>query len=216
MRHAIAAERRLRHDLQPARFDGLSADLTVPVVAALYTVHGLFDSLQFLPFRSQESEIGFGHETDGGLVLFVPGRGQHLLIAIADVALELLLDLLPEAPFPVQQPLFYLSQFLGAHPCHGSVPPRIPAGAVGQSQPYSRKSSSAALRVECFKRLRAFFSICRMRSRETLKARPISSKVCSTSSPIPNRIFMIFSSRAVRVVKIEPVFSPNWDSRMAS
>src|SRR5665647_2912357 len=150
MRHAIAAERRLRHDLQPARFDGLPADLTVPVAAALYPVHGLLDGLQFLPFRSQEGEIGFGHETDGGLVLFVPGRGQHLLIAIADVALELLLDLLPEAPFPVQQALFYLSQFLRARSCHGSVPPRIPGGAVWAPRPYSRKSSSAALRVGCF------------------------------------------------------------------
>ena len=117
MGHAIAAEGRLRHDLQPARFDGLSADLAEAVAAALDPHHGLFDGLQFLPFRSQEGEIGFGHETDGGLVLFVPGRGQHLLITIADVAFELLLDLLPEAPFPVQQKRsFTSSSFSGLSP----------------------------------------------------------------------------------------------------
>src|SRR6266849_6524533 len=54
---------------------------------------------------------------------------------------------------------------------------------------------------------RALASIWRMRSRVTANARPTSSSVCSESSSRPKRIFMIFSSRAVRVCSTCPVCS---------
>jgi hypothetical protein len=41
-----------------------------------------------------------------------------------------LLDLLPQAPFPIQQALFDLLQFLRARSCHRFLPPRIAARAV--------------------------------------------------------------------------------------
>src|SRR5208337_2566450 len=217
--HAAAAQRSLRHDLQTPGFDGLAADLAEAVRAVFQALQGLLDGLQLLALGSQEGEAGFGHQANRGLVFLIPGGGQHLLVTVADAALELVLDLQPEVLLAFQQAILYLRQSLGGQSCHPWSLQRIGwRGRYGRPAPwgYSRKSSSAALRVGCFKRFKAFFSIWRMRSRETLKALPISSKVCSTSSPMPKRIFMIFSSRAVRVVRMDPVFSPNWESRMAS
>lgn len=58
----------------------------------------------------------------------------------------------------------------------------------------SRKYFNLSRLLECRSRLRAFFSICLILSRETLKRLPISSRVYSAFSPIPKRRRMIFSS----------------------
>ncbi len=65
----------------------------------------------------------------------------------------------------------------------------------------SIKLFNILLRLGCRSFLRALASICRIRSRVTLKSLPTSSRVWSAFSPMPNRILSTFSSLGVRVVR---------------
>jgi len=62
------------------------------------------------------------------------------------------------------------------------------AGVVHENAPHRLGGDGIEVRP-----VRAFASICRMRSRVTWKLRPTSSSVCSEPSPMPKRILMMRS-----------------------